>query len=144
MQQPNVEPYIARGALGGALGALLMVGFVGIQWAYSGLTEGLASTLIISFALALIGGPVTGVIIGYVIWMRAAKIGVNPHPVVRVLIGIGVLLALSIFTTVTGLIRGRDVTIVPELLYAVVVGIPTGLLARSKSNPESIAQAKSD
>jgi hypothetical protein len=122
-----------------------MIVIIGLLWAYSGLLEELSSTLAVAgFALALLGGSATGLIIGSIIWIRAAKIRKNPHPFERVLIGVGVLVAWSMFTSVKDLIRGREILIWIDLLYAVVIGIPAGLLARSKSNPESEEQIKSD
>ena len=141
MQQPKVDSYLTRGALG----ALLMIVIIGLQWSYSGLLKDLNSSLIVAgFALALLGGTATGLIIGSIIQMRAARIGKNPHPVERVLIGVGVLIAWSMFTSVKDLICGREILIWIDLLYAVVIGIPTGLLASSKSSCESRTQSKSE
>ena len=134
MKRRRVEPYVGRGALGGALGGLLAVVLVGILWAYGGLTEGLGSMLIVGFALALMGGAVTGLAVGYIIWTRAVKAGSDPHPVVRALIGVGVVLAWSLLMSI---LNGRSVPLAFSVIYAIVVGALPGLMARAKGDVDS-------
>jgi len=107
---------------------------VGVLWVYGGVTEGLGSVLIVGFALALMGGAVSGVVVGYIIWTRAVKTGRDPHPFVRAVIGVGVVLAWSLVTSILG---GRGLSLGFNLIYAIVVGALPGLFARAAGGVEN-------
>ena len=165
MQQLNSKPYIVGAVIGGALGATLaaIIGavMVGAATFVTGFVElfktmdKFAIIAIVSVIGAPIGGAAFGIFVGNVVWMRAAKIGKNPHPVKRALIGAGfmliwqllvagITLAKSLFTST------KEETFRPAwetgftLLYAVMVGISAGLLARSKNTNEAMPEAKGE
>jgi hypothetical protein len=64
MMKPAFEPYLWGGVKGGIIGGILLVALAGAYWIYSGTTEGLASMLFIGFALAPMGGAITGLVVG--------------------------------------------------------------------------------
>jgi hypothetical protein len=163
MQWPNIKPYLKRGALGGVIGVLSLIVIVGLLWTSIGIPEDISDLMkegfpaflliarfppilpmIFSVAFELIRGAINGAIIGFFIWLWATKIGKNPHPAARVLIGVGVPLALSGITLIVDFQSGRRLAVVTGLLYAVVIGILAGLLARSKSPTEASSEAESD
>ena len=128
MKKLRAEPYILRGAVGGALGGLLAIALVSLWWVYSGLTEGLGSMLIVGFALALMGGAVAGVAVGYIVWRLALKTGKNPPPLLRAAIGVAVVL---VWGALTNILNGGGRSLAFELAYAVIVGALPGLMAHS-------------
>src|SRR6185369_12855753 len=147
MQQPDIKPYVKGGAIGGALGASLLLVIICVLGVYSGLAESLLFKRVDALSIILIaclnavpiGGLAIGLIVGFFVWRWAAKIGKNPRPVERALIGVGVLFAFFMF------LAGRDLqSVVSGLLCAGVMGISAGLLARSKSTTEASPEAHGD
>jgi len=128
LKKLRAEPYISRGAIGGAIGGLSAIVLAGLWWVYTGLTEGLSSLLIVGFALALMGGAVTGVAVGYIIWRVALKTGKNPHPLFRAAIGVAVVLVLGVLTNI---LNGGGRPLAFEFAYAIIVGALPGFLAHS-------------
>lgn len=142
MNEPNEngigwEPYVWRGALGGALGNLLVVlfgaAYVLLRFGNSALLRHL---LLFGGVLALVAGTIVGLVIGFVIFEVTRKSGRRLNMLLRVLIGSICFLA---YMLLTGLNSSRTYPMAFTVIYAVLVGGLAGLMAREKASSDSVA-----
>lgn len=134
----SYEPYVWRGALGGAVGYLLLaIAGVLYYWSYSG-SQGLAEVIVVGGLFGLIGGAIAGIVIGFLIWRITLKIGEEPSAIIRLLIGTG---AFLIYDLVTHMYPNQGIRPLFSLIFAVLGGGLSGLLAHRKDAVESQRRA---
>jgi peptidoglycan/LPS O-acetylase OafA/YrhL len=138
MLKTGIEPYLWRGALGGAIGVLIGIGLLAVYSVSAGLNNLLPQLIAAGLSIGLAGGALAGGIIGAIIFRVAAKKGRDPQAQVRVLIGVG---SILVFSLLVNLLSGRRESFLLTLAYALVIGALPGLLARSK-NPEELSEGE--
>ena len=118
------ESFVWRGALGGVIGNLVVLGF-----GVARLTDGVSQVLMIGGILAAAAGVIAGSALGYIIWKASCKWNKSLSPILRVVLGVSCFLAYSLLTDLTKINRPPLVFTVG---YAVVVGGLAGLLSRGE------------
>lgn len=129
------EPYVWRGALGGAIGTLVVIlagaVYVWLRFGAGYLDDG----FIIIVFFGPIGGVITGVAIGYIIYRVSNRMGKQLNKLLRIAIGVGCVFAFALLTSLT---KSGPLHLVIELGYAVAVGGLAGLMARAKNTSASV------
>ncbi len=93
------------------------------------MTEWLALILPFGVLVAGVCGAATGVGVGFLVWAAALRRGREPHALLRALTGVGVAVVWTLPASFLDGVPSRRF----ELAYALAVGLPSGLLAYSKS-----------
>lgn len=124
------EPFVWRGMLGGIIGMLVVVAvatiYTLVRWGSSGFFD----ELVIMDAMGLIGGVVTGIGVGCVIYKITKRRTTQPTMAARILIGTICVLTYSLFSNLIGT---RSFHLTFYICYAVAVGGLAGLMARAKN-----------
>jgi hypothetical protein len=120
------EPYVWRGALGGAVSAVavVLVGAIYV-WLRVGAAN-LAEHFVVAGVFGLIGGGITGLAVGFVIFKTTSRTGTQPNHAMRIVIGVGCVLALDLIGLISGSLHPEFV-----VCWAVAVGGLPGLMARA-------------
>lgn len=130
------ESFVGGGALGGAIGMLLVALFAGV-YAYAQSSGAAFSSqlgfFILAWVIGLAGGAIVGVVVGYVIWKATCRWGKQPIPIVRITIGAGCYLG---YLLLSDLITQRSSPLAFSLKFnlviAILVGGLAGLMAKAK------------
>ena len=130
------EPYVGRGALGGALGMLLFVAVLTIYVLLRFGVDDLSQLLVVMGVMGLLGGVITGLAVGYVIYKLTVRRGSQLTILSRILIGIAVVVTYELLTGLTGRQPFHPTFVVG---YAVSAGGLAGLFARSKPSATSVS-----
>jgi hypothetical protein len=129
MDEFSYEHYVWRGALGGAIGYLLLeVAAIVYYWTYSG-SQGPVGKIVAGGVFGLIGGAITGIVIGFLIWRITLKMGKEPSTIIRFCIGT---CAFLIYYLLTHLYPYQEVRPLFALIFAILGGGLSGLLAHRK------------
>ena len=138
MDEPNQnelrwEPFVWRGALGGAIG-MVAGGAVAIAFVLFHLgTDHISEGFLTMGVFGVVSGVLTGMAVGYIIYKVTKRWRTQPMIATRIAIGTICVLAYGLLTSLTGT---RPFHMVFEIGYAVAVGGLAGLMARTK-NPAS-------
>ena len=132
--QPTWEPYVGRGALGGTIGMLVVVaiGTSYILMRYG--SENLIELFLVMGVLGIISAVITGLAVGYLIYRITVRRRAQLTAAMRIVIGIGVVLAYQMLTQLTSSQPFHPTFVVG---YAVSVGGLAGLFARAKKSAPS-------
>jgi|GEM_PF-3427774 len=130
------EPYVGRGALGGALGVLLVVAvgtiYVLLRFGAYDLTQ----LLVVMGVMGVVDGVITGLAVGYMIYKLTARRGSQLTIVSRIPIGIVVVLTWELLRGLTSSEPFHPTFVVG---YARSVGGLAGLFARSNPSATSVS-----
>jgi hypothetical protein len=123
------ESFVWRGAFGGASGGLLVMLVAGIYVASRFGMGTFQDLLVFGGVFSVIGGAVTGLAVGFVIWRVACKRGKQLSAVLRIVVGSSCVLIYSLLVELT---KSGPSRLLFTLGYAISVGGLAGLLAKAK------------
>jgi len=123
------KPFLWKGALGGAIGSVLVV-LLGASYLWRSFGKSALRDLPLSGAVfGLVAGAMVGFAIGLVIFSATRKWGKQPGGATRVVIGFGCVLACSLAIDLT---KSWPAPLTFTLAFAALVGGLAGLMAKTK------------
>lgn len=132
------EPYVWRGTLGGVIGNIVFILLGAVFTTMRFGANYLNDVLIIGGIFSLLGGALTGLAIGFVIYKIAQRRGKQPDGVARFVIG-----SASFFLFLSlGLSELNLSHVVFRFAHAIFAGGLAGLMARAKHHPTSVSMTQ--
>ena len=125
--QYSWEPFVGRGALGGALGGFILFFLVSI---YVFDSDNLIYTVILPGVFGPIVGLIEGSIVGLIVFNWGQRSKRVPDKVVRILIGV---VCLFVYLSLVTFLKSGPHHYLFDLGHAALVGGMAGIMARPKS-----------